>query len=48
MEEQIKQILFNPTVGKISTVFIGIVIIWLLMKALQKNLFSKLIDNDNR
>jgi len=48
MEDQIKQILFNPTVGKISTVFIGIAIIWLLMKAIQKNLFSKLKDNDNR
>jgi len=48
MEDQIKQFLFNPTVGKISTVFIGIAIIWLLMKAIQKNLFSKLKDNDNR
>ena len=48
MEDQIKQFLFNPTVGKISTVLIGIAIIWLLMKAIQKNLFSKLKDNDNR
>ena len=48
MEDQIKQFLFNPTAGKISTVFIGIAIIWLLMKAIQKNLFSKLKDNDNR
>jgi len=47
MEEQIKEILFNPTVGKLVTIFIGIAIIWIIVKALQKSLFSKIKDNDN-
>ncbi len=48
MDDQIKKFLFNPTVGKIVTVFIGIAIIWLIIKALQKNLFSRIKDNENR
>ena len=48
MEEQIREILFNPTVGKLVTIFIGIAVIWILVKALQKNLFSKIKDTDNR
>ena len=48
MENQIQKFLFNPTVGKIVTVFIGIAIIWVLIKAIQKNWFSKIKDNDNR
>ncbi len=48
MEEQIKKFLFDPTVGRIATIFIGIAIIWVIIKSLQKNLFSKIKDNDNR
>ena len=48
MEEEIKKILFNPTVGKIATIIIGVAIIWVLIKAIQRNLFSKIKDNDNR
>ncbi len=48
MDEQIQKFLFNPTVGKIVTIFIGIAIIWTIIKALQKNLFSKIKDGDNR
>lgn len=48
MEEQIQKYLFNPTVGKITTVIIGIALIWLIIKTVQKNLFSKLNNNDNR
>lgn len=48
MEQEIKDILFNPVVGKISVIFLGIAVIWLIIKALQKNLFSKIRDNDNR
>ena len=48
MNEQIQKFLFNPTVGKIATIFFGVLIIWLIIKALQKNLFSKFKDNDNR
>ncbi|MDP1624067.1 MAG: mechanosensitive ion channel family protein [Bacteroidales bacterium] len=48
MEEQIQEILFNPTIGKIVTVFIGIAIIWLIVKAAQKRLFAKIRENDTR
>ncbi|MCG9911469.1 MAG: mechanosensitive ion channel family protein [Flavobacteriales bacterium] len=48
MEEQIKQLLFNPAVGKIASIFIGIAFIWIIVKVVQKNLFSKIKDNDNR
>lgn len=37
MEDQIREFLFNPTIGKIATIIIGIAIIWLIVKALQKN-----------
>ena len=48
MENQIREFLFNPTIGKIATIIIGIAIIWLIVKMLQKNLFSKINDIDNR
>lgn len=42
MEEQINKWLFNPTVGKIATIFIGIAFIWIIVKVVQKNLFQRL------
>ena len=48
MEEQIQEFLFHPKVGKISTIIIGIAVIWLLIKSIQNNLFSKIHDNNNR
>lgn len=48
MEEQIQDILFDPVVGKITTIIVGFAIIWILIKTLQKSLFSKIKDNDNR
>jgi small-conductance mechanosensitive channel len=48
MEEQLRKFLFNPTVGKIATVFLGIIIIWLVIKAIQRNLLSKIKGNENR
>lgn len=48
MEEQINQWLFNPAVGKIASIFIGMAFIWIIVKFIQKNLFSKIKDNDNR
>lgn len=48
MEEQINQWLFNPAVGKIASIFIGIAFIWIIVKVVQKSLFSKIKDNDNR
>lgn len=48
MEQQIEKLLFNPTIGKIATIVIGVLIIWLIIKLFQRNLFSKIKDNDNR
>ena len=48
MEEQIKKFLFDPTVGKIATILIGVAIIWIIIKAIQRNLFTRIKDNDNR
>lgn len=33
---------------KIATIFIGIAVIWLIIKFIQKSLFSKIKDNNNR
>lgn len=48
MEEEIKTFLFNPVVGKIVTIFIGIAVIWIIIKLIQRNLFSKIKNPDNR
>ena len=48
MEEQIKEFLLGPTMGKIVTILIGTIIIWIIIKTIQRNLFTKIRDNDNR
>lgn len=48
MEEEIKNFLFNPVIGKIVTIGIGIAVIWIIIKVIQKNLFSKIKNSDNR
>jgi len=48
MEEQIKKILFDPVIGKIVTILIGIFIIWILIKAVQRNFISKLENSSYR
>ncbi len=48
MEEQIKKFLFDPTIGKIATILIGVAIIWVIIKAIQRSLFTRIKDNDNR
>lgn len=48
MEELIQKFLFNPTIGKIVAVFIGIGLIWVIVKSIQRNFLSKIKDNDNR
>lgn len=48
MQEFINKYLFDPTIGKIATVFAGIVVIWVIIKVIQRNIFSKIKDNDNR
>jgi len=48
MKDQIQKILFNPSIGKLITIVFGIAIIWIIIKALQKYIFSKIHDNDSR
>jgi len=48
MEELIKKILYNPVMGKIAALFIGVAVLWLIINAVQKNLFSKIKGNDSR
>ncbi|MFC2100926.1 mechanosensitive ion channel family protein [Bacteroidota bacterium] len=48
MEEQLKKILFDPTVGKLVAIFIGVIIIWILKKVVQRNVIFKLKDTSNR
>ena len=40
MEEQINNLLYDPTIGKLATLFNGIAVIWLVIKFLQKKLFK--------
>jgi small-conductance mechanosensitive channel len=48
METSIQDFLYDPTVGKIVTFCIGIGVIWLVIKAIQNNLLTKIKDVDNR
>lgn len=48
MLKQIQKFLLDPTVGKIATIIIGIVIIWIIIKVLQKNVFTKIKDSQSR
>lgn len=48
MLEQLKDILFDPTIGKIATLVIGTILIWVIIKVIQRTLFSKIKDGDNR
>lgn len=48
MEDQLRRFISNPTVEKILILSLGIVGIWVIIKTLQKNLFSKIKGNDNR
>lgn len=48
MEDQLLKILYDPTVGKLATILIGIIIIWLIIKAIQRNFISKLKDSNQR
>lgn len=48
MEEFINKYLFDPTIGKIVSIFIGVAVIWVIVKTIQQKIFSKIKDNDNR
>ncbi|SHF80366.1 Small-conductance mechanosensitive channel [Flavobacterium segetis] len=47
MNETITQYLFDPTIGKISTIVIGVAIIWILVRLIQRSLLSRIKGNDN-
>lgn len=46
--ENISNILYDPVLGKVVTILIGILLIWGLVKFLQRQFLSKISDNDNR
>ncbi len=48
MEEQLKKILFDPTVGSIAAIIFGIIIIWIFIKFIQRRIISKLNDSNHR
>ncbi|MBE0646220.1 MAG: mechanosensitive ion channel family protein [Bacteroidales bacterium] len=48
MEEQIKEVLYNPTVGRLVAIFLGVFIIWILITLTQRKLLGKIKDTDNR
>jgi len=48
MENKITEILYDPTIGKLVTLFVGIAVIWIVVKFIQKKLFTKIDNVDNR
>lgn len=46
MEEQIQKMVFNPIIGKIATIVIEVTVIWLIIKMIQRNLFSHFLVTD--
>lgn len=48
MEDRFLQFLYDPTVGRLVTIVIGISLIWVAVKAIQRNLLSRMKDSDNR
>ncbi|AXG74579.1 mechanosensitive ion channel family protein [Flavobacterium arcticum] len=48
MEDNIKDILYNPIVGKIAFLALGVGIIWFIIRLIKHNLFSRIKENDNR
>ncbi|MDP5104906.1 MAG: mechanosensitive ion channel family protein [Polaribacter sp.] len=46
--ENLEQLFKNPSFIRIITIVVGIILIWFIVKFLQKKLFSKIHDIDNR
>ncbi len=46
MEDSISKFIYNPTVGKLVTIFIGIAIIWGIVLMLRRNVAAKIMDNN--
>jgi len=48
MIEKIKNYLQDPTIGRFIAIAIGVIVIWVIIKILQRKLFTKIEDNDHR
>ena len=48
MEAQIRKLLLDPLVGKLLIVILGMLIIWILVKLIQRKFILKLDDISNR
>lgn len=48
MQFDLEKFLFDPTIGKIAAIMMGVSIIWVIIKIIQRALFSKITDNENR
>ncbi|QYJ67880.1 mechanosensitive ion channel family protein [Flavobacterium litorale] len=48
MEDKITELLYDPIVGKIVFLAIGVGVIWFIIKLIQRNLFSRIEQSDNR
>lgn len=44
MNEQVDKYLYNPVFGKATAIIIGVVFIWNLIKLIQRNLFSQILN----
>ena len=47
MIKQIQELFLDPTVQKLSVISLGIVVIWLIIKAAQRTIITKIKDNDS-
>ncbi len=48
MDDKIKHFFSSPLAGRIAIICIGLAVIWIIVTALQRNLFSKIKGNDSR
>src|SRR5690348_16696179 len=48
MKEEIKKYLLNSPIDKLVSIFLGVIIVWLIIKAIKKYLLSKIKDNEVR
>ncbi|KYG80752.1 mechanosensitive ion channel family protein [Roseivirga echinicomitans] len=48
MEESIKEIMNNPTISNLVLIFLGITVIWILIKFIQNKFIGKIKAADNR
>ncbi len=48
MDDTITEFLYDPTVGKLVSIFVGFTIIWILVKVIQNKVIGKIKAPDNR